>query len=107
MRRYFFILVVLLSAASVFATETDTKRNSSVGKKELVQKDTVQSQAVEVGNKICPVSGEKIVPKDAGTIEYHGKIYNLCCQMCIKDFKKNPQKYADIADKETKNSSQK
>ena len=79
MRRHFFVLVVLLSAASAFAAEADTKGNSTVGKKELVQKNTVQSQAVEVDNKICPVSGEKIVPKDAGRIEYKGKIYNLCC----------------------------
>ncbi len=58
---------------------------------------------IEVGNKICPVSGEKIKKNAMGgpvTIEHNGKMYGLCCSMCIKDFKKDPDKYAAIADKE-------
>ncbi len=62
----------------------------------------------EVGNKICPVSGDKVpAPGEKGAMgdkpvkyEYNGKIYNLCCPMCIKDFKKNPEKYSKIADDE-------
>ncbi|OGX06719.1 MAG: hypothetical protein A2Z88_09595 [Omnitrophica WOR_2 bacterium GWA2_47_8] len=53
-----------------------------------------ESKAVEVGNKICPVSGEKV--GEMGEIikhEYNGKIYNFCCKMCIKDFKNDPEKY--------------
>ena len=69
-------------------------------------------QAVEVGNKICPVSGDKVpAPGEKGTmgdkpvkIGYKGKIYNLCCSMCVKDFKKNPKKYGAIADKEVNGS---
>lgn len=58
-----------------------------------------------VGNKLCPVSGN---PVDDGTMGeavkyvYNGKIYNLCCQMCVKDFKKNPEKYSAVAEKEVK-----
>ena len=61
------------------------------------------AQPVEVGNKICPVSGEKIKEGDMGgsvKIEHNGKMYTLCCGMCIKDFKKDPEKYSAIADKE-------
>ena len=61
------------------------------------------AQPVEVGNKICPVSGEKIEKTAMGDpvkIEYKGKIYNLCCPMCPKDFNKDPKKYSAIADKE-------
>ena len=66
------------------------------------------TKAVEVGNKICPVSGDKIPASgEKGTMgdepvkyEYNGKIYNLCCPMCIKDFKKNPEKYSKIAEDE-------
>lgn len=56
-----------------------------------------------VGNKLCPVSSN---PVDDGTMGeavkyvYNGKIYNLCCQMCVKDFKKNPLKYSAAAEKE-------
>ncbi len=52
-------------------------------------------KTVEVGNKICPVSGEKVVAGHEGKIEYQGKVYNLCCQMCEKDFNKDPQKYIE------------
>lgn len=53
----------------------------------------VSKDAVNVGNKICPVSGEKIVEKDKAAYEYEGKIYNFCCPMCLDEFKKDPQKY--------------
>ena len=58
---------------------------------------------LNVGNKLCPVSGN---PVDDGTMGeavkfvYNGKIYNLCCQMCVKDFKKNPEEYSAVAEKE-------
>ena len=51
-----------------------------------------------VGNKICPVSGEKVGGDmgDPVKVEYKGKVYNLCCTMCAKDFKKDPEKYIKI-----------
>ena len=66
--------------------------------------DMDKSKAVEVGNKVCPVSGEK-VGGDMGEVvkyEYKGKIYNLCCTMCAKDFKKDPEKYSKIAEEEAR-----
>jgi len=63
--------------------------------------DQEESKAVEVGNQICPVSGNKV--GEMGEIvkyEYKGKIYNLCCPACIKDFKKDPEKYSKIAEEE-------
>ena len=53
----------------------------------------VNKKAEDVGNKICPVSGEKIDEKLKATYEYQGKIYNFCCSSCIEDFKKDPEKY--------------
>ncbi len=49
--------------------------------------------AEEVGNTVCPVSGEKIDEKMKATYEYEGKIYNFCCPSCVDEFKKDPQKY--------------
>lgn len=70
-----------------------------------------ESKAVEVGNKICPVSGDKILATgEKGAMgetvkyEYNGKIYNLCCEMCVNDFKKDPEKYSKIAEEEVKKS---
>lgn len=49
--------------------------------------------AEEAGNKICPVSGDKINEETKAIYEYEGKIYNFCCPACIEEFKNNPQKY--------------
>lgn len=61
---------------------------------------SMDAKTVEVGNKICPISGEKIVMGKEGKVEHNGKTYNLCCQMCEKDFKKDPQKYIDGLNKD-------
>lgn len=56
-------------------------------------------EAVSVGNKVCPVSGEKIDEGSAVTYEYKGKIYNFCCQGCIEEFKKDPERYIEKMEK--------
>ena len=56
--------------------------------------------AVNVGNKICPVMGDKIDDKHKVTYEYEGKIYNFCCSGCIGEFKKDPQKYITKVEQE-------
>ena len=57
----------------------------------------------EVGNKICPVSGDKIKSMgEAVKIEYKGKTYNLCCKMCVKDFNKDPEKFSKKVEAEVK-----
>lgn len=56
-----------------------------------------------VGNKLCPVTGNPVDDGSMGeTVKYvyNGKIYNLCCKMCAKDFKNDPEKYSTIAEKE-------
>ena len=67
------------------------------------------AKAVEVGNKIFPVSGNPAGDGKMGEAvkyEYNGKIYNLCCKMCVKDFKKDPEKYSKIAEEEVKKPSE-
>ena len=61
-----------------------------------------QDQPVEVKNKICPISHEEVGKNgmEPYQMTYKGKVYNLCCPMCVKDFKKNPEKYSAIADQE-------
>lgn len=59
--------------------------------------EVTETGAVRVGNTICPLSKEKV--GEMGEIveyEYEGKIYNFCCKMCLKDFKKDPEKYIKI-----------
>ena len=52
------------------------------------------SAAVKVNNAVCPVTGQAVNMKDPVTIEYKGKIYNLCCPDCIKEFNSDPGKYS-------------
>ncbi len=90
-------VISMLSIGAVYALESQAA-------------EPAQEQAaklVEVGNKVCPVSGEEIKANsemgEAITYEYNGKSYNLCCAMCKKDFKNNPEKYSKIADDEVAN----
>ncbi len=109
MKKVLAIGVIFLGASLVYANAqipTDAKAKPA---SEAVVTAAPVTVPVEVGNKICPVSGEKIVKKtDMGEsvkIEHNGKMYGLCCPMCIKDFKKDPDKYAAIADKEVADAS--
>lgn len=62
--------------------------------------ESTSEEAVNVGNQICPVSGEKITEEMKATYEYKGKIYNFCCTMCIEEFKKDPEKYIEKVEEE-------
>ncbi len=53
---------------------------------------TPETVAVDAGNKFCPVSGDKVSEK-IEKVEYQGKRYGLCCPMCAKKFRKDPEKY--------------
>ena len=54
-----------------------------------------------VGNKICPVSGDHVAEMGGSVpVVYKGKIYNLCCPMCIRDFQKHAEKFSSIAENE-------
>jgi len=47
----------------------------------------------KVNNTICPVTGEKVFMQKPVTVEYNGKVYNLCCPACVGAFKADPEKY--------------
>lgn len=89
MRSVLLMLMVLSVSLPVFAEE---QAAATAGE---------TAGPVEVGNKFCPVSGEEVGKMgDPVKHEYKGKIYNLCCAMCTKDFKKDPEKYSKIAEDE-------
>jgi YHS domain-containing protein len=70
--------------------------------------EQASTEAVNVGNKICPVSGEKVGEggMEPATYEYEGKVYNFCCTACIDEFKKDPQKYIEKVEEELRLKSQ-
>ena len=44
-------------------------------------------------NAKCPVSGDPVDPHATSTI-YKGKVIGFCCSDCVKEFNKDPDKYA-------------
>ena len=84
------VLVTLLVFCTVpFASWADTT-------------GSVKQSIADAGNKFCPVSGDKVSGKHF--VEYQGKKYGLCCPMCEKDFKKDPEKYiAELSKSEQQN----
>lgn len=95
MKKLYFIVLVLSLLLFI---------NNQIVKAEVAPVDTKTSVDVskpqDVGNTICPVTGEKIDENTKATYEYEGKIYNFCCAMCIPGFKKNPEKYIEVISKE-------
>ena len=76
--------------------------SASLAADPIVDKPAQTERAkIESINTICPVSGDK-VGGDMGKpiyVEYKGKKIGFCCRDCAKDFKKNPEKYAGLAEK--------
>ena len=93
-KRYFFIVV--LGILILFGSQAVQAQNAPSEEKAA---DEV-SKPQDVGNKICPVTGEKIDEKTKATYEYKGEIYNFCCTMCIDEFKKDPEKYIKKVEEE-------
>jgi len=85
--------IILFSTGLVFAQQAPPQ--------ESIQSTAVQP--VDVGNKICPVSGRPIGVMGPGVQEeYKGKIYTLCCGGCIGIFESDPERYSKIADDEVR-----
>ena len=40
---------------------------------------------------VCPLSGDKVNHKMF--YEYKGKRYEFCCKVCLRKFRRNPEKY--------------
>ncbi len=104
------ILAMAVLGLSSGISLAQTIQNKTAEVQVITDNTPASKDAVEVGNKLCPVSGDKVpAPGEKGEmgdnpvkVEYKGKIYNLCCPMCVKDFKKSPEKYSAIAEKEVK-----
>ena len=102
------VLAALMIIGFVFLVSGQEGNAQDVNEKTKATDETIKPQ--NVGNKVCPVSGEKI--NAAGnmkpaTYEYEGKIYNFCCPGCIDEFKKDPQQYIKKVESELRADAQK
>ncbi len=96
MNKIIMVLIVTLVLFGIntpsFAMMCDMGSGSSNGEAHAESTEK-GSKATDAGNRICPVTGEKIDESQKVAYEYKGKIYNFCCSMCIPKFKKDPEKY--------------
>ena len=92
-------LFILSDIGTPFA-QSNNDSSGSAGVQTAIAPSSIES--INVGNKICPVSGERVDSMDPVTCEYEGKIYNFCCSGCMGEFKKDPKKYIKIVEEELK-----
>ncbi len=92
------IMVALFSVVGVAMAQEEAKTEITGA----VVEATVPA-VVNVGNKVCPVSGVKIEKLGENTVEYQGKIYNLCNSAGKDEFLQDPDKYvAKVAEEMAK-----
>lgn len=62
--------------------------------KDAPKKPTTQptTKPAPVSNKFCPIEPDHGIDKDV-TYVWNGRTYAFCCDGCIDEFKKNPEKY--------------
>lgn len=102
-------LLVTLSIVSFISLATFAQEKSEKEKKDMKEcshsccgtkeskseanlETNVETQVVQIWNKVCPVKGEEI-DADAPTYEYNGKVIGFCCPGCDTKFQKDPEKY--------------
>ena len=73
---------LLIAGFSVMGSSVFAKEDNSAN---------MSGQSTKAGNAICPVTGDKISGQHS--VIHNGKEYNLCCKACVKNFKKDPEKY--------------
>jgi len=100
MLKKIFLLLTVIFMSGTYCVVCAMTCHSDSGNGEHAQ---VAKNTANIGNKICPVTGEKINEKMKATYEYAGKSYNFCCASCIDDFKKDPDKYVKKVEISEKN----
>lgn len=92
-------------AGCVDEFKKDPAKYMAIIAKEAPAKDAPAKDAKESKDKKeaklntqCPVTGDEADPKL--TAKHKGRTIAFCCEDCVKDFKKDPEKYVAKLDKE-------
>lgn len=99
-----FLVALFLVVGVVLAAEEAGMEGESSEAVATAPAATEATPAVEapvnVGNKVCPVTGMTIDEMGKYTVEYKGKVYNLCSETCKDEFLKDPDTYVAKVDEE-------
>jgi YHS domain-containing protein len=88
----FIAFVIGLSFSLQSFAQEEEKKNEKPDVKNEVKQESVEQTDGKPFNTICAVSGEPVDPEI--TYTYEGKTYAVCCNNCLKKFKKDPAKYS-------------
>jgi YHS domain-containing protein len=61
--------------------------------------DKIPAGVTEVKNTKCIVMADDVGPSTK-FVTYQGKAYHICCEDCVKDFNKDPEKYVKALEKD-------
>ncbi len=92
------LFVALFAVSGIVVAEDEMAGNESM--MEEAAPEVGVDAPVNAGNKVCPVTGEKIENPGAYTVEYEGIEYNLCCPECKEVFLADPDKYVAKVEEE-------
>ncbi len=80
-----FLLFTAVGAAVLAATDQPANKPAST-------QPTTQRAGAKPVNKFCAVDHDNEVDPKV-TVIYNGMVIGFCCNDCIKDFEKDPDKY--------------
>lgn len=67
----------------------------------MMHHETHEDKDMLGADVVCPVSGDRFhVSETTPVIEYKGKKYYFCCPGCELEFKKDPEKYIELLEKQ-------
>lgn len=59
--------------------------------------DPAAAEALAAGQKHCPIMTDAEIDDDSPAVEYRGHTIALCCEGCVRRWKRDPDAYADAA----------
>jgi YHS domain-containing protein len=89
MKRMMFSAIACLALTCAVLSAAD-----KVEKKDAKKPETpAATQPAQPINKFCAVDRDNPVDSTVPTVTYKGKVIGFCCEDCVPEFKKNPEKY--------------
>jgi YHS domain-containing protein len=89
-------LILALAAivgVAVYVSAEDAKTPASKPATTATAPATKKAAANGAINEYCAVEKDNKIDEHGKTYTYNGKIIGFCCDDCIDEFKKNPEKY--------------
>ena len=86
--------LAILAGVAAYVSAEDAKTPASKPATTTTAPTTKKAAAANGAiNEFCAVEKDNKIDPNGKTYTYNGKIIGFCCDDCIDEFKKNPEKY--------------